>query len=116
MDIDTLAERTERLAQRKAVDDAAAAQLKPGDYVIFWHETEGNRIPGRNYTASNPPHLRARVVEIHDLETITLQPFHEPNGLLPDEPGFSPVDRGPPRRVSRYSGDGPRHNTWEMVF
>lgn len=87
-------------------EDDIAATLQLGD-IVFYYSDDLPRpfaaFPGeKNFT----PTMRARIVLIHDVRTVTLQPLLDENGL----------PFGGPRRVTRHRDGHPRHNTWAIIY
>lgn len=87
-------------------EDDIAATLQLGDVVFYYNDD----LP-RSYAAfptdkNFPPTLRARIVLIHDVRTVTLQP-------LLDDAG---TPFGGPRRVIRHRDGHPWHNTWAIIY
>mgnify|MGYP001563721359 CR=1 FL=1 len=102
--------------KRKAEDDEISRNLKIGGYVVMFHNDFPKR-DGREYSDLHPPPPSrwCRIVEIHDLRTLTLQPLER--GPAYEIGEASPPAVGQPfERVPRFDMDMPsRHNTWQPV-
>lgn len=93
-----------------AEDDKACAGLIPGMIVAMFHD-DFPKPTYRACTPDYPPTSQARIVFVHDLRTLTLEPFDH---TLAGEPSRGRrYDRVP--RYSRDSTTRDRRNTWQLI-